>query len=109
MAIQFFGSPKPTIGVEIELQLIDPETRDLTLKSIPLLGLCQKRGVQRVKAKIPKRRLNSYEELLSLQSTIQNGCSAKRQRAVSREQQNLQGVVDDLIRELETNTPLALG
>ena len=54
-------------------------------------------------------RLNSYEELLSLQSIIQNGCSAKRQRAVFREQQNLQGVVDELIRELETNTPLALG
>lgn len=24
MAIQFFGSPEPTIGVEIEIQLIDP-------------------------------------------------------------------------------------
>ena len=40
MAIQFFGSPKATIGVEIEIQLIDPETRDLTPGSIALLELC---------------------------------------------------------------------
>ena len=52
MAIQFFGSPKPTIGVEIELQLIDPETRDLTPKSIQLLDLCRNRGIERVKAEI---------------------------------------------------------
>lgn len=52
MPIEFVGSPNPTIGVEIELQLIDPETRDLTPKSIELLEFCRGRGVERVKAEI---------------------------------------------------------
>ncbi len=30
MPIQFHGSPRPTLGVEVELQVIDPETRKLT-------------------------------------------------------------------------------
>ena len=28
--IEFVGSPRPTVGVEIELQIIDPTTRRLT-------------------------------------------------------------------------------
>src|SRR3990167_480880 len=36
MPIEFVGSPNPTIGVEIEIQLIDPETRDLIPKSIEI-------------------------------------------------------------------------
>jgi len=52
MAIQFFGSPTPTIGVEVEIQLIDPETRDLIPKSIALLEHCRTQGIERVKAEI---------------------------------------------------------
>lgn len=52
MPIEFVGSPNPTIGVEIEIQLIDPETRDLIPKSIELLEFCRGRGVERVKAEI---------------------------------------------------------
>lgn len=52
MSIEFVGSPKPTIGVEIELQLIDPATRDLTAQSITLLEACRRRGIKRVKAEI---------------------------------------------------------
>lgn len=52
MAIEFSGSPKPTIGVEIELQLIDPDTKDLAPASVQILEQCQKRGVERVKAEI---------------------------------------------------------
>jgi carboxylate-amine ligase len=52
MSIEFPGSPRPTIGVEIELQLIDPVTRDLTAQSISLLESCQRRGIERVKAEI---------------------------------------------------------
>ena len=52
LGIQFFGSPRPTIGVEIELQLIDPETRDLTPRSIALLERCRTRGIERVKAEL---------------------------------------------------------
>jgi carboxylate-amine ligase len=50
MSIEFAGSPKPMIGVEIELQLIDPASRDLTAQSIRLLESCQSRGIERVKA-----------------------------------------------------------
>jgi len=35
--IPFHGSPRPTLGVEIELQIIDPETRNLTSRSIQIL------------------------------------------------------------------------
>lgn len=52
MPIEFVGSPNPTIGVEIELQLIDPETRDLTPESVDLLEFCREQGVERVKAEI---------------------------------------------------------
>ncbi len=52
MPIEFVGSQNPTIGVEIELQLIDPETSDLTPKSIELLEFCRERRVERVKAEI---------------------------------------------------------
>ncbi|MBI3001650.1 MAG: hypothetical protein HYY46_24815 [Deltaproteobacteria bacterium] len=52
MPVEFVGSARPTIGVEVEIQLIDPETRDLTPKSIPLLELCRTRGIERVKAEI---------------------------------------------------------
>ena len=29
MRISFNGSPAPTLGVEVELQILDPETRNL--------------------------------------------------------------------------------
>jgi carboxylate-amine ligase len=52
MPIEFTGSPKPSIGVEIELQLIDPETRDLVPGSVQLLKRCAEKGIVRVKAEI---------------------------------------------------------
>jgi len=35
--IPFNGSPRPTLGVELELQIIDPETRNLTSRSVEIL------------------------------------------------------------------------
>lgn len=52
MAIAFASSPRPTIGVEVELQLIDPQTLDLTARSIELLKLCAQRKIQRIKAEL---------------------------------------------------------
>lgn len=52
MAIEFAGSPGPTLGIELEIQLIDPDTRDLTSQSIGLLKHCQRLGVDGVKAEI---------------------------------------------------------
>ncbi len=50
--MDFVGSPRPTLGVEIELQLIDPETRDLCPLSVQLLSECSKRQIGHVKAEI---------------------------------------------------------
>ena len=63
MAIDFSGSLKPTIGVEIELQLIDPETRDLTPQSLKLLDLCQDCGIDRVKAEITQAMVEIDSEI----------------------------------------------
>lgn len=52
------------------------------------------------------KRLNSYEELLYLKEMIQNGSSARRQRAVFKESESLQAVVDALIKEFETDEPI---
>ena len=63
MAIEFAGSPKPTIGVEIELQIIDPETRDLTTQSVKLLDMCHRRGIERVKAEITQSMIEIDTEI----------------------------------------------
>jgi carboxylate-amine ligase len=52
MLLDFIGSPKPTIGVEIELQIIDPETLDLIPKAELLLHACELQGLERVKTEI---------------------------------------------------------
>jgi carboxylate-amine ligase len=52
MDFQFQGKDKLTIGVEIELQLLDPETFDLIPKSEELLKRCRATGLDRVKAEI---------------------------------------------------------
>ena len=52
MSIEFIGSPKPTLGVELELQLVNPATKDLATESVALLDLCRRRGLERVKAEI---------------------------------------------------------
>ncbi len=41
MAITFNSSPKPTIGVELEIQIIDPETRNLVSGAPAILELNQ--------------------------------------------------------------------
>jgi len=63
MAIEFAGSPRPTIGVEIELQVIDPETRDLSPHSLKLLSLCQERGIDRVKAELTQAMVEIDSEI----------------------------------------------
>lgn len=52
MELEFIGSSRPTIGVEIELQIIDRETLDLTPKSNVLINICKSRGLKRVKAEV---------------------------------------------------------
>lgn len=45
----FKGSAEPTVGVETELQLIDPETFDLAPKSVPILNELHQAGHHRFK------------------------------------------------------------
>ncbi len=52
MTLIFKGSNQPTIGVEIELQILDPATLDLTPQSEKLLECCKERGIYRVKTEI---------------------------------------------------------
>jgi len=52
MVLPFPGSEQPTVGVEIELQIIDPKTRQLAPMSEKILERCRQRGIDRVKAEI---------------------------------------------------------
>jgi glutamate---cysteine ligase / carboxylate-amine ligase len=52
MTLEFSGSDGATIGVEVELQIIDPVTMDLTPRAQEVLMLCEQRGISHVKAEI---------------------------------------------------------
>lgn len=52
MSLQFQGSNRATIGVEIELQIINPLTMDLAPRAQEVLTLCERRGISHVKAEI---------------------------------------------------------
>jgi carboxylate-amine ligase len=62
MSLDFQGSEKPTIGVEIELQIIDPETLDLVPHSDKVLELCKEQNL-RVKTEI-------HQSMIELDSDI---------------------------------------
>lgn len=63
--MEFTGSSKPTIGVEIELQILDPETLDLIPKSDFLLEQCRLLGLHRVKAEVHQSMLEIDTEIAS--------------------------------------------
>jgi carboxylate-amine ligase len=63
MQMEFTGSSKPTIGVEIELQILDAETLDLTPKSEILIEACQAIGLERVKSEIHQSMLEIDSEI----------------------------------------------
>lgn len=52
MPVEFKGSPKPTIGVEVEIQLIDPTTLDLKPVAVELLKETKKIPSLRAKAEL---------------------------------------------------------
>lgn len=63
MPLEFQGSLKPTLGIEIELQIINPETYDLYPESEKLLETCQKQGLERVKMEIHQSMLEIDTEI----------------------------------------------
>ena len=48
----FHGSLEPTIGVELELQILDHDTGDLAPGAVPLLKACAQEGVDGVVAEL---------------------------------------------------------
>ncbi len=61
--LNFQGSDKPTIGVEIEFQLLDPTTLDLIPNSDDLLKRCQENNIERVKAEIHQSMIEVDSEI----------------------------------------------
>ncbi|MCF8569096.1 glutamate--cysteine ligase [Gordonia sp. HY002] len=62
--IEFRGSPEPTLGVEWELALVDPVTRDLSNSAPELFELIGARGVDRSE-RIHKELLRNTVELVT--------------------------------------------
>lgn len=65
MVLKFNGSKTHTIGVEIELQILDSKSLDLTPMSEILLEKAAESGLQRVKAEI-------HQSMLEIDSEISN-------------------------------------
>nr|WP_221247650.1 glutamate--cysteine ligase [Gordonia humi] len=63
-AIEFHGSPEPTLGVEWELALVDRDTRDLSNAAPELFDLIRARGVDRA-GRIHKELLRNTVELVT--------------------------------------------
>ena len=49
--LPFKGSPRPTLGVELEVQILDPETMNLTSGSLDILDRVNTNGVEHPKIK----------------------------------------------------------
>ena len=49
--IPFNGSPRPTLGVELEVQILDPETMNLASGSLDILGRANTNGTEHPKIK----------------------------------------------------------
>lgn len=88
MSLNFQGSPKATLGVEIELQLIDPETMDLTPRAQEVLALCEKRGVSHVKAEV-------HQSMLEIDTRISANVTECRE-CLTTTLSGLYSVVEDL-------------
>lgn len=63
MAIVFPGSDKPTLGVEIELQIIDLKSGDLVPESEKIIEVCESQRLERVKTEIHQSMLEIDSEI----------------------------------------------
>lgn len=68
----FNGSPSPTLGVEVELQILDPTTLDLTPQSEMLLEKAQVAGLERVKAEVHQSMLEVDTSICATVSQCRN-------------------------------------
>lgn len=85
MSISFAGSPNPTIGVEVEVQLIDPKTLDLVPRSIELLDICKKHKISGAKAEITQAMLeidsHAANDIKECRARLQERLTQLRQAA----------------------------
>ncbi len=63
MSFLFHSSNKPSIGVEIELQLLDPRTLDLCPVAEKILSACKLQGLSRIKCEIHKSMVEIDSEI----------------------------------------------
>lgn len=70
MSLIFSGSPDHTLGVELEILLLDPETKAYNPKVIEVLEQCQTEGISRIKCElhlalieINTRKTTSFQEM----------------------------------------------
>lgn len=80
MSLEFIGSKDPTIGVEIEFQILDPETLNLIPKAELLLEKCKLSALKRVKAE-------THQSMLEVDSEISHDVKQCRAYLSSRIQQ----------------------
>ena len=80
MRIHFNGSPRSTVGVEVELQIIDPETKNLV--SVAPRILERVKDSTHVKPELIEpvaKRLGRHAELLRVHPMMSTGPSYNRQ------------------------------
>ena len=72
-SLVFRSSPENTIGVELELQIIDPQTGDLAAGAVRILKLCHEEGLSDVTAEL-------MQSMIELKTGVcHNATEAKQQ------------------------------
>jgi carboxylate-amine ligase len=83
MSLIFQGSEAPTLGVEIELQILNADSLDLSPHSPLILSACKKQGLERVNSEI-------HQSMIEVNSEISKNvkeCGEDLQRRIFRLQQ----------------------
>src|SRR5262249_56883213 len=68
----FRPSPKPTVGVELELQILDRDSGDLAPGAVPLLKACREEGLTGVTAELMQSMIEIKSGVCHQVSEIRN-------------------------------------
>ncbi|MCB1111048.1 MAG: YbdK family carboxylate-amine ligase [Chlamydiia bacterium] len=88
MPVLFEGSQEPTLGVEVEFQILDPKSCTAVSKAKQVLERCRQRQIGRVKAEI-------HQSMIEVDTEISQNVKECRRHLEQRIQQ-LQGVFNEL-------------
>lgn len=86
--LKFKKNQQSTIGIEIELQILDPKTFDLVPAAEKILNICQQQEIHRVKAEI-------HQSMLEIDSEISTNVKECR-KLLEGHLRKLQGVMQKL-------------